>query len=189
MVSAGADALGLMFVESSQRFVSLERARHIAEQTQGSLLRVGVFADPAPELVEQVLEQVGVDVLQFHGSESRQQCEGWGLPYIKVVRMRGPLDWAQLESAHPAACCLMLDTYRPGVLGGTGERFDLSLWPEHARTRLVLAGGLDAGNVAAAIAQTRPYAVDVSGGVEDSVRGVKSAERISQFVHAVRQAG
>ena len=178
-----------MFVESSQRCVSPDQARNIAEQTRGSLLRVGVFADPTPQWVEQVLGQVGLDVLQFHGSETRTQCESWGLPYIKAVRMRGALDWAQVEAAHPQACCFLLDTYHPDALGGTGERFDLSLWPQDARARLVLAGGLDADNVGAAIAQTRPYAVDVSGGVEGPTRGIKSASRISEFVHAVRQMG
>lgn len=177
-----------MFVPSSARCVNLHRARSIAAATAGAVLRVGVFADPSTEQVEQVLEQVDLDVLQFHGSERREDCERWGLPYIKAVQMRGPLDSARLEAEHPTACCLLLDTYRPGMLGGTGERFDLSLWPRDSGAKLALAGGLDADNVAAAIAQARPFAVDVSGGVEGARRGIKSPQRINDFVQAVRQA-
>jgi phosphoribosylanthranilate isomerase len=189
VLSAGADALGLMFVAASPRFVSLDIACSIARQTAGALQRVGVFADSEPQQVEQVLSRVELDVLQFHGSESRAECERWGLPYIKAIRVRGPLSGELLEAAHPQACCLLLDAYRPGVLGGTGERFDLSLWPDNPGLRLALAGGLNPGNVAHAIAQVRPFAVDVSGGVEGPTRGIKDPELINEFVHAVRQVG
>ena len=189
VVSAGADAIGLNFVPSSDRFLSLDAARRISERTAGAVVRVGVFADPERNQIEEVLREVGLDVLQFHGSESRALCEGWDLPYIKAVRMRQEMDWSGLEAEHSAACCMLLDTYRPGALGGTGERFDLSLWPSEAHARLVLAGGLDADNVASAITQVNPYGVDVSGGVEGGTRGIKSADRINEFVQAVRQVG
>jgi phosphoribosylanthranilate isomerase len=188
VVSAGADAIGLNFVPSSARYVTVAQARSISEQTAGALRRVGVFADPQAHQVEQVLARVDLDVLQFHGNESREECERWGLPYIKAVRMRSSMDATRVAAEHPLACCLLLDTYRPGVLGGTGERFDLALWPRNADVKLALAGGLDAENVAAAIAGARPYAVDVSGGVEGATQGEKSPERIKEFVNAVRHA-
>ena len=188
MVVAGADALGLNFVTSSTRFVSLDTARRIARKTAGAVVRVGVFADAEPEQVERVLDQVDLDVLQFHGSEQRAYCERWKLPYIKAVSVRGRLDGKVLDAAYPSACCVLLDTFVPDMRGGTGERFDLSLWPHGSGSKLALAGGLDPSNVGAAVTQVRPYAVDVSSGVEGTTKGIKSAQRIIEFVQAVRRA-
>ena len=187
-MDAGVDAVGLMFVESSARTVSLEKARDLAEQMTGCLQRVGVFANSAPQRIESVLKQVELDALQFHGDEDCSACGRWGLPYLKTVRMGGPRTWDAVEAEHPQACALLLDTFKPGVLGGTGERFDLALWPRGATLKLVLSGGLNPDNVVAAMAATRPYGVDVSGGVEGSARGIKSKALINDFVRAVRQA-
>ena len=186
--AAGVDALGLNFVASSPRAVSIETARIISRQIGSRVLRVALFADPQPAAVEAVLSEVDIDVLQFHGSEPASLCGAFGLPYMKAVRVSGPLDITAIEAAFPDACALLLDTFVAGQAGGTGRVFDWSLWPAHARLPLVLAGGLTADNVVAAITRTRPFAVDLSGGVEGNVKGQKDAGRIGRFVAAVREA-
>ena len=189
VVAAGADALGLMFVRSSPRVVSIARARELAQAVGTDIARVGVFADPTAAEVERVLAEVELDILQFHGDEPQSFCERWNLPYIKAARVRSAVDGAGLRAAHPGACAWLLDAYQPGQLGGTGERFDLNYWPSDAPVKLVLAGGLDPTNVAAAIVSARPFAVDVSSGVEGAHKGEKCAAKIAEFVTAVREAG
>ena len=189
VVRAGADALGLNFVPSSPRRVSLETAAEISTRVRGSLQRVGLFANAGADEVEAVLQRVELDVLQFHGEESGSYCEAFGVPFMKVIRMRGALDVAALEDEYREACCLLLDAYLAGKAGGTGTRFDLALWPEDASKRLVLAGGLAPDNVAEAIRRVRPYAVDVAGGVEGAVKGEKDPERIVRFIDEVRSVG
>ena len=186
VADSGADALGLMFAGQSARQVSVPHAAQIASQMAGRLQRVGVFLDPDPDQVAEVLARVSLDVLQFHGDETRELCSAFGLPYMKVHRVAGPLDMEALNLAWPDACCHMLDTYVAGQPGGTGVQFDRSLWPRGSQLKLVLAGGLNPDNVAAAITETAPYGVDVSGGVESDGKGIKDAERIRRFVAAVR---
>jgi phosphoribosylanthranilate isomerase len=188
VADAGADALGLMFAEQSGRRVEQAMAARIAAAVAGRVARVGVFLDAAPDAVRTVLSRVDLDLLQFHGDEPAAYCESFALPYIKVHRVKGPVDVEALERDHPRACCHLLDTYVAGRAGGTGQAFDWALWPEaeRCRLRLALAGGLNPENVTAAVTRTRPWAVDVSGGVEAGGPGLKDPNRIRRFVAAVR---
>ncbi len=187
-VHAGVDALGFNFAAASPRRVDVATARSIAERVGGAAVRVGLFLDPQPEDVIRVLDAVELDVLQFHGGEPGALCRAFHLPYLKVVRVRGPLPLNAVEDEYMDACCLLLDTWVAGVAGGTGQCFDWTLWPETSRLPLVLAGGLTPDNVAEAVIRLAPWGVDVSGGVEGAVKGEKDADRIQGFVSAVRSA-
>ncbi len=189
VVAAGADALGLVFTEHSERQVALDTAAEIARHVAEGVTRVGLFVDPSAAEVDATLRVVELDLLQFHGQETAQFCGSFGLPYMKALHVRQRCEIAEVEAAYADACCLLLDAYVPGKPGGTGQTFDWDLWPQHSAMSLVLAGGLHPGNVAAAIRQTRPYAVDVSGGVEGAVKGEKDADKILQFIKEVKSAG
>lgn len=189
VVRAGADALGLVFVDSSPRRVDLETASAIARQVQGRIVRVGLFVDAPDGFVRSVLDAVELDLLQFHGSEPASACRSFGLPYVKAIRVGAALPMAELEAEFSDACALLLDAHVPGQAGGTGQVFDWSLWPRSSRLPLVLAGGLDPDNVGPAIRRLRPWAVDVSGGVEGARKGEKDAGRIQRFITEVRRAG
>jgi len=188
VVAAGADALGLNFAPQSPRRVDTATARRIAERVSGAVVRVGLFVDADVDGVRRVLDAVPLDLLQFHGGESGEFCRGFDVPYLKVLRVREPLDMAVLEETYGDACGLLLDAYVPGRPGGTGERFDWSLWPRQSKLPLVLAGGLTPDNVAEAIARLAPWGVDVSGGVEGSRKGEKDPARIHKFVAEVKRA-
>lgn len=183
----GADAIGLMFYPSSPRCVTPERARAIARALPPFVTLVGVFVDPAPEAVTAVLSQVPLHLLQFHGDEAPEFCGGFGLDYIKAARVRPGLDLVQYAARHGAARGLLLDAYVSGAHGGTGRSFDWALIPRDLPLPLVLSGGLDASNVAEAVRRVRPWAVDVSSGVE-SAKGIKDPARISAFIRGVRDA-
>lgn len=186
VVRSGADALGLNFAPESPRRVDLARACAIAGGVRGAVTRVGLFLDPEPDEVRRVLDSVELDALQFHGSEPGSLCRSFGLPFLKVVRVRKTLQLNVIEREYEDACCLLLDTWVAGIAGGTGQCFDWDLWPRAAKLPLVLAGGLTPDNVAEAVARLAPWGVDVSGGVEGSTRGEKDADRIRRFVDAVR---
>ena len=146
-----------------------------------------LFVDASACELGEILDSVPLDLLQFHGDETPAYCDGWHKPYIKALRVKPGDDIGALIDAYPGACGVLLDTFVPGVPGGTGEAFDWSLVPQTASKPIILAGGLTPENVAAAIAQVRPYAVDVSGGVEAS-KGIKDGEKIKRFMQAVKQA-
>lgn len=148
---------------------------------------VGLFVDMPHDELQQLLQRLPLDLLQFHGDESPADCEGHGRPYIKALRVRPGEDVSAAMAPYAGARGILLDTFVEGVPGGTGASFDWSLVPENAAKPIILAGGLDAGNVATAIRQVRPYAVDVSGGVEAG-KGIKDAGKIRAFVRAVRDA-
>lgn len=186
--AAGCDAVGLNFVPSSPRYVSLEAARDIADALPPLVTRVGVFVDAPPRQIERVLAAVPLDLVQFNGEEDAAACGGCGLPYLKAVGVRTGFCIEALEEAYPTARAFLLDTYDPVARGGTGRTFDWSLWPESRRMPLVLAGGLTPDNVGAAIRRLRPYGVDVSSGVEGGGRGVKSAAKVRAFVAEVQRA-
>jgi len=190
VVAAGADALGLNFAPVSPRQIEVSRAREISEAVAGAVLRVGLFVDADTGDVARVLDAVDLDVLQFHGAEPADFCRQFGLPYMKVFRVEEPFDLASAHARYPDACCLLLDAFVPGVHGGTGKRLEPAFWPTSpGEVRLVLAGGLNPANVREAVERLKPYAVDVSGGVETERKGEKDPARIRQFVEEVRSAG
>jgi len=180
-LAAGAHALGLVFYAPSSRAVTLEQARAVAQAAGPFATLVGLFVNASETDIEQVLEQVPLQLLQFHGDESAGQCTRYGRPYIKALRMRPELDLDAAMAAHPRASGFLLDAYRKGVPGGTGETFDWQRVPKSADRPIILAGGLTPNNVAEAVATTQPYAVDVSGGVE-AAPGCKDPDKVARFV-------
>lgn len=186
-VEAGADAIGLVFYAKSPRAVSVEQAAEIVQALPPFVTSVGLFVNMPREQLQAVLQQVPLDLLQFHGDESPAECEGYGRPYIKALRVRPGENVAAAMAPYAGARGILLDTFVEGVPGGTGAAFDWSLVPQGVARPIILAGGLEAHNVAAAIRQVRPYAVDVSGGVEAS-KGIKDAGKIRAFVKSVRDA-
>lgn len=183
--AAGADAIGLVFYAKSPRAVSVEQARQIIAALPPFVTTVGLFVDAGRDELRQILAQVPLDLLQFHGDESAEQCEGHGRPYIKALRVRGGDDVAAQVARYPGAVGVLLDTFVEGVPGGTGLAFDWSLVPAGLAKPVILAGGLTPENVAAAIARVCPYAVDVSGGVE-SAKGIKDADKVRAFIRAAQ---
>lgn len=186
-VEAGADAIGLVFYAKSPRAVSAVQAREIVAALPPFVTSVGLFVNASRCEINEILEVVPLDLLQFHGDESPADCEGYHRPWIKALRVRPGDDLAAACALYRRARGILLDAFVAGVPGGTGEAFDWSLIPERLGTPIILAGGLSASNVAEAIAQVRPYAVDVSGGVE-AAKGIKDPARIEAFIAAVRQA-
>jgi len=181
----GADAIGLVFYEPSPRKVSLDEACAIIAAIPPFVTTVGLFVDPAPELVESVLRRCRLGLLQFHGDEAPDFCCRFGLPYIKAARVRAGADLVQCLSPYHAAQGWLLDAYHGQLYGGTGESFDWKLIPPDLDRPLVLSGGLTADNVGAAVRQVRPWAVDVSSGVE-AAKGVKDAAKIAAFIAGVK---
>jgi phosphoribosylanthranilate isomerase len=184
---AGADAIGLVFYAKSPRVVTVQQARAIVAALPPFVTTVGLFVDASACELGEILDAVPLDLLQFHGDETPSYCDGWGRPYIKALRVKPGDDIAAQIDAYHGARGVLLDTFVPGVPGGTGEAFDWSLVPQVASKPIILAGGLTAENVQAAIQQVRPYGVDVSGGVEAG-KGIKDAEKIYRFIQAVKQA-
>lgn len=182
---AGADAIGLVFYAKSPRAVDVRQARAIIAALPPFVTTVGLFVDASSCELGEILDAVPLDLLQFHGDESPAFCDGFRRPYIKALRVKPGEDIAVQVEAYKHASGILLDTYVPGIPGGTGETFDWSLVPQGLSKPIILAGGLTAENVAAAIKQVRPYAVDVSGGVEAS-KGIKDAEKIRAFMRAVK---
>ncbi|PRB82150.1 phosphoribosylanthranilate isomerase [Pseudomonas sp. MYb185] len=183
---AGADAIGLVFHAASPRAVSIEQARAIVQALPPFVTSVGLFVDASEETIRRVLEQVPLDMLQFHGDEPEAFCQRFVRPYLKAVRVRAGDDLDALAGRWPGASGILLDSYKPGVPGGTGETFDWSMIPAQRNWTLVLAGGLQADNVRQAIDLTTPWAVDVSGGVE-AARGIKDVAKINAFIQEVKR--
>ena len=186
-VEAGVDAIGLVFYAPSPRCVTLQQARLIIAALPPFVTTVGLFVDASRCELGEILDAVPLDLLQFHGDETPDDCDGYHRPYIKALRVRPYDDIAAQVALYKNASGVLLDTYVPGIPGGTGEAFDWSLVPDNVGKPVILAGGLTAENVAQAIAQVRPYAVDVSGGVE-LAKGIKAATKIRAFMQAVRAA-
>lgn len=180
--NAGADAIGLVFYQASPRYLpDFGLAREIAQAAGPLTTVVALFVDPQRIDVEQTLREVPVGLLQFHGDEDEVFCQAFDRPYIKVLRMKpgAPID--AMAKLYSSAMGLLLDAYRPGVPGGTGERFDWRTIPSGLPRPLVLAGGLNPGNIAEAVATVQPWAVDVSGGVE-AAPGVKDPDLVRDFI-------
>jgi phosphoribosylanthranilate isomerase len=183
---AGANALGLVFYAASPRAVVVEQARAIALAVGPFVSVTGLFVDADPEFVHSVLNRVPLQLLQFHGDESVAYCESFKRSYMKAIRMREGLDVNAAIAGYATASGVLLDAYRPGVPGGTGETFDWMRVPKNTSTPLILAGGLDAANVEQAIALTGVYGVDVSGGVE-SAPGKKDHSKLTAFINNARR--
>jgi len=184
---AGADAIGLVFYARSPRAVDVRQARSIIAALPPFVSTVGLFVDATRCEINEILDAVPLDLLQFHGDESPEQCEGYHRPYVKALRVRSSDQVAQAVTTYRGASGLLLDAFVPGVPGGTGERFDWSLIPAGLTKPLILAGGLTPDNVASAVRRVRPYAVDVSGGVE-AAKGIKDIDKVRAFIREVRLA-
>lgn len=184
---AGADAIGLVFYPPSPRHVGIAQASEIAQALPAFVSSVALFVDADVATVQTVIEQVRPNLLQFHGDESPAYCRQFNLPYIKAVRVRAGLDLVQYATRYDDAQGILLDAFVQGEAGGTGRSFDWALIPPDLPLPLILSGGLDTQNVAAAIEQIRPWAVDVSSGVESS-KGVKDAAKVVQFIQEVSNA-
>lgn len=182
--AAGVDAIGLVFAAASPRRIGIEQGRALCAALPPFVTAVGLFVDAAPAQIRAVLGQLPLDLLQFHGRETPEQCRGYGRPYIKAIPMRPGVDLPAEARRYADAAGLLLDAYSPSLAGGTGEVFDWASVPRNFGMPLVLAGGLTPENVAAAIRQVRPYAVDVSSGVELS-KGIKDAAKIVAFMRSV----
>lgn len=183
----GVDAIGLVFYPPSPRHVTVETAVEIVRALPAFVTVVGLFVDAGRSLIEQVLRQVPIDCLQFHGDEAPEDCRGYHRPYIKAVRMREGVDVSLLERQYHDAAGLLLDAYHSGMQGGSGSCFDWHLIPSERSLPLILAGGLDAENARLAIEQIGPYALDVSSGVEAG-KGIKDVAKMAAFIRTINQA-
>ncbi|WP_019342783.1 phosphoribosylanthranilate isomerase [Stutzerimonas stutzeri] len=184
---AGADAIGLVFYASSPRAVNVQQAREIVAALPPFVTTVGLFVNASRSEISETLDAVQLDMLQFHGDETPADCEGFGRPWYKALRVQTGEDVRQQAARYAGASAILLDTFVTGVHGGTGKVFDWSLIPTDLPKPLILAGGLTCQNVRQAVAEVRPFAVDVSGGVERS-KGVKDATSVKEFVRLVRSS-
>ena len=182
--AAGADAIGLVFYANTPRYVAIDQAAEIASALPPFVTKVALFVNAPADEVEHVIRQVPIDLIQFHGDESPDFCSAQGKPYIKAVRMKPGVNLHEQRELYHRSCGLLVDSYRAGVPGGTGESFNWSLIPADLREEIVLAGGLTPHNVTAAIRAVHPWGVDVSGGVE-AAQGIKDAEAINQLIRGV----
>jgi phosphoribosylanthranilate isomerase len=184
---AGADALGFVFHAKSPRNLSIDQAATLVNSIPPFVQSVGLFADAESEYIRTVLKTIPLDLLQFHGDESPQFCRQFGRPYLKAIRVRDGLDLVKYADDYIDARGLLLDAYVPGIPGGTGERFDWSLIPPGLTKPIILSGGLKPENVTDAIRRVRPWAVDVSSGVEQA-KGVKDAAKVAAFIQGAKHA-
>ncbi|OZA28246.1 MAG: N-(5'-phosphoribosyl)anthranilate isomerase [Hydrogenophilales bacterium 17-61-9] len=178
---AGADALGFVFYERSPRHVTIAAAAALVRALPPFVQSVGLFVNAEPAFIASVLQEVPLDLLQFHGDETPAACARFDRPYIKAARVNRDTDLLKYAADFEAARGLLLDAYVQGVPGGTGERFDWSLIPANVSKPVILSGGLTPDNVAEAVQRVRPWAVDVSSGVEAS-KGIKDAHKLAQFI-------
>ena len=183
----GVDAVGFVFYPGSPRYVAPERARDIAAMLPPFVSTVGLFVDADAATVAATLRAIRLDYLQFHGAESPEFCAQFDVPFLKAVRVKPGVDLLQYAITFSAAKALLLDAFVAGMHGGTGQGFDWQLIPLNMRIPVILSGGLAPGNIAQAVRTVRPWAVDVSSGVE-AAKGIKDANKIEQFMRGVRNA-
>ncbi|MFV8571048.1 phosphoribosylanthranilate isomerase [Marinobacter sp. SBS5] len=184
-VACGADSVGLVFYERSPRAVSVEQAKELAAAVPAFVTVTGLFVNPTSDYVKSVLEVVPLDLLQFHGDETPEFCDSFGRRWIKAIRVRSSEQISEAYSTYNKAVGLLVDAWDPNRYGGTGQSFNWQLIPQQRPIPLILAGGLSSANVARAIEEVRPWAVDVSGGVELS-KGIKDATKLSVFCKEVQ---
>ncbi|MBM3202829.1 phosphoribosylanthranilate isomerase [Candidatus Woesearchaeota archaeon] len=180
----GVDAIGLVFYEPSPRHLTIARAESIIERLPAFVTVVGLFVNARAETLAEVTARVRLDLIQFHGDETPADCEAAGLPYIKAVAVRPDTDWQATLRAHRRARGFLLDAWHPDARGGTGQRFDWNLIPAALASTCILAGGLTPDTVGSALAGVRPYALDVSSGVEAG-KGIKDAAKMAAFLTEV----
>ena len=188
----GADAIGLVFCEGSPRTVSVEQAQEIIADLPPFVAVVGLFMNSSRQLIEQVLSSINLDIIQFHGDETPEECRSYGLPYIKAVPMKGPEVFkigaekvlTEHQQKYHDSKGFVVDSHAPGGPGGSGETFDWKALPQNFSKPIILAGGLNPANVAEAIQLAKPFCVDVSSGVE-SQKGVKDHLKIAAFIRGV----
>ena len=184
-VELGADALGLVFYDKSPRAVSIDAARAIIQKLPPFVSIVGLFVDPSPKDVAAILHRVSLDLLQFHGDELPSECSAYGKPYIKAIKVKDNIDITAEVKKYASARGILLDTYDPKIPGGTGKVFDWSKIPKQLDKPIILAGGLTPENVWQAITKVRPFAVDVSGGIEIE-KGIKDIDKMIAFMRSVQ---
>ena len=183
-IEAGADALGFVFYDKSPRAISNSDAYEIISNLPPFISKIGLFVNPTYDYVMRVINSVPLDYLQFHGDEDAAFCEQFNKPYMKAVRMKQPTNLSVICDEHKLASGILVDAYDAAAYGGTGQTFDWKLLSQVCTLPLVLAGGLTASNVADAVNAVKPYAVDVSSGVEVS-KGIKDHRLIKQFIEEV----
>ncbi len=183
-VELGVDALGFVFYDKSPRCISVGTAADIVRQLPPLVCKVGLFVNANPNDVAGVVTEVPLDLVQFHGEESAEQCDRLGRPYVKAVRMSPGLDLLAEAERFASAAALLVDAFDPVVFGGTGNAFEWGRVPQGVPKPIILAGGLDASNVARAIEVVRPYAVDVSSGIERD-KGIKDHAKMQAFMQEV----
>ncbi|MCU7799344.1 MAG: phosphoribosylanthranilate isomerase [gamma proteobacterium symbiont of Lucinoma myriamae] len=184
---SGADAIGLVFYPPSPRCVSIKKALEVVNSLPPFITSVALFVNAQRQEIERVLDEVAIDLIQFHGDETEEFCASFKRPYIKAVRMKEGLDLYKVQNDYASARGLLLDTYKKGIPGGTGEAFNWDKVPHDLSLPVILAGGLVPENITQAIQQVKPYAVDVSGGVEAS-KGKKDRKKIIRFMESVKCA-
>jgi phosphoribosylanthranilate isomerase len=182
----GVDAVGLVFYPRSPRYVSITQAARIVQALPPFTTVVGLFVDAEPAHINTVLTQVSLDCLQFHGDELPEACTLYGKPYIKAIRVQTDTNITALAETYQSASGLLLDAYHPETKGGTGLSFDWSLMPEHCALPIILAGGLLPDNAKSAVQHYKPYALDVSSGVEIA-KGVKDGAKMAAFLKEVNE--
>ena len=183
----GVHALGFVFYEKSPRRIQPAAARNIIRRLPPFVTAVGLFVNADESFVRSVLAEVPLQLLQFHGDETATECERFGIPYLRAVRMRRETNLLQYAQQFAAAQGLLLDAHVEGIPGGTGQRFDWQWIPDNLSVPIVLSGGLNPDNVAEAVRQVKPWAVDVSSGVELS-KGLKDHAKMKAFFDGVRHA-
>jgi phosphoribosylanthranilate isomerase len=183
----GVDAIGLVFYPPSPRHVTIDKAIEIVRALPAFVSAVALFVDAQEAQIREVLTKVSVDCLQFHGDESAENCRIYAKPYMKAIRMQADTDIVAIEQQYHDAAALLLDAYHPGEKGGTGSRFDWDLIPQGCTLPIVLAGGLTPDNAAQAVVAARPYALDVSSGVE-AEKGIKDGAKMAAFIRKTNEA-
>lgn len=186
-VSMGADAIGFVFYPKSKRCVTLDMAKALIDRVPPFVTAVGLFVNESPEIIEEILREIPLSLLQFHGDESVETCEQYGRPYIKAIRVNEQTDVSDIQAQFASAKGFLLDADSE-AFGGSGQSFDWSLIPEDINKPIILAGGLTIDNVVEAIRQVHPYAVDVSSGIE-SQPGIKCHHKMRSFINKVREEG
>ena len=186
-VNAGADAIGLVFYAPSPRALTITQAQQIVAALPPFVSVVGLFVNALKTEIESVLSKVRLDILQYHGDETASDCQQINLPYYKAIRVKADTNLLQYEAEFKSAKALLLDTFSETAVGGTGQVFEWGLIPKNLSKPVILAGGLTVENIVSAIQQVRPYAVDVSGGVEQN-KGIKDAAKIAAFMRGVSNA-